>query len=164
MAERLTRPRRPPPAAGAPSDLVNTQSPAQRLAASEAAAAPLAGWRELEQLKLLNLLYDVTPADFVTAVACEAGIVPTTSVPVVLREYADGAGMGTHTRTLTDVCVRACVRAETPSGSPRPAERPPSPPEWTKPRHVWAAVQMGVGFRRTTSCGAGACRLCWGSG
>ena len=47
----------------------------------------MANWRNLEKLKLLNLLYDVTPAAFVTAVACDAGIVPTTSVPVILREY-----------------------------------------------------------------------------
>ncbi|KXS20429.1 IF-2B-domain-containing protein, partial [Gonapodya prolifera JEL478] len=38
----------------------------------------LAGWRELEQLKLLNLLYDVTPAKFIAAVVTEMGIIPST--------------------------------------------------------------------------------------
>lgn len=38
-------------------------------------------------LKLLNLNYDLIPADLVTVVATEAGLVPPSSVPVILREY-----------------------------------------------------------------------------
>jgi translation initiation factor eIF-2B subunit delta len=38
-------------------------------------------------LSLLNLEYDTTPAEFVTVVVTEVGVLPPTSVPVVLREY-----------------------------------------------------------------------------
>ena len=45
----------------------------------------IANWRELSQLSLLNLTYDVTPGDLVTAVITELAVLPCTSVPVVLR-------------------------------------------------------------------------------
>eukprot|EP00118_Oscarella_pearsei_P011181 m.73224 g.73224 ORF g.73224 m.73224 type:complete len:499 (+) comp35828_c0_seq9:28-1524(+) len=45
----------------------------------------LNGWKDLDQLGLLNLIYDVTPPDFVTTVITEVGMIPCTSVPVVLR-------------------------------------------------------------------------------
>jgi translation initiation factor 2B subunit (eIF-2B alpha/beta/delta family) len=45
-------------------------------------------WREIPTLKLLNLIYDVTPSEFITMVITEVGMVPPTSVPVILREYA----------------------------------------------------------------------------
>jgi translation initiation factor eIF-2B subunit delta len=35
---------------------------------------------------LLNLAYDLLPADFVTVVVTEMGAVPATSVAVILRE------------------------------------------------------------------------------
>ncbi|KAK3829229.1 MAG: eukaryotic translation initiation factor 2B delta subunit [Benniella sp.] len=38
-------------------------------------------------LKLLNLLYDLTPSEFVTVVITEVGLIPCTSVPVILREF-----------------------------------------------------------------------------
>lgn len=38
-----------------------------------------------DNLTLLNLTYDVTPPDFVTCVVTELGMLPCTSVPVVLR-------------------------------------------------------------------------------
>ena len=38
-------------------------------------------------LSVLNLEYDTTPAEFVTVVVTEVGVLPPTSVPVVLREY-----------------------------------------------------------------------------
>lgn len=41
----------------------------------------------LPNLNLLNLLYDVMPAGFVSVVVCEWGLIPVTSIPVVLREY-----------------------------------------------------------------------------
>ena len=44
-------------------------------------------WRENPNLSLLNLEYDTTPAEFVTVVVTEVGVLPPTSVPVVLREY-----------------------------------------------------------------------------
>ena len=38
-------------------------------------------------LSLLNIVYDTTPADFITVIITEVGALPPTSVPVVLREY-----------------------------------------------------------------------------
>lgn len=38
-------------------------------------------------LKILNLLYDLTPARYVSMVVTEIGLIPPTSVPVVIREY-----------------------------------------------------------------------------
>ena len=45
----------------------------------------LTGWRDVTALNLLNLVYDVTPSDFVSMVITEVGMIPCTSVPVVLR-------------------------------------------------------------------------------
>jgi translation initiation factor 2B subunit (eIF-2B alpha/beta/delta family) len=38
-------------------------------------------------LKLLHLLYDLTPAHYISMVISEVGQLPPTSVPVVIREY-----------------------------------------------------------------------------
>lgn len=45
----------------------------------------LSNWRMKKSLNLLNITYDVTPADLVTAVVTELAILPCTSVPVILR-------------------------------------------------------------------------------
>ncbi|XP_047145211.1 translation initiation factor eIF2B subunit delta isoform X1 [Hydra vulgaris] len=45
----------------------------------------LIGWREIKSLYLLNLVYDVTPSKFVDIAITELGMIPCTSVPVVLR-------------------------------------------------------------------------------
>ena len=45
-------------------------------------------------MKLLNLIFDLTPAQFVTMVITEVGMIPITSVPVVLREYAQREDTG----------------------------------------------------------------------
>ncbi|XP_050300888.1 translation initiation factor eIF-2B subunit delta [Anthonomus grandis grandis] len=47
--------------------------------------SPLQAQKDNPKLKILNLLYDVTPPDLVTAVVTELAILPCTSVPVVLR-------------------------------------------------------------------------------
>ncbi|XP_067010899.2 microtubule-associated protein futsch [Anabrus simplex] len=46
---------------------------------------PLAKWKAIPHLTPLNLTYDVTPPDLVTAVVTELAILPCTSVPVILR-------------------------------------------------------------------------------
>ncbi|XP_068135015.1 translation initiation factor eIF2B subunit delta isoform X3 [Hyperolius riggenbachi] len=46
---------------------------------------PLKDWDQNSQLRLLNLVYDVTPPDLVDLVITELGMIPCTSVPVVLR-------------------------------------------------------------------------------
>jgi translation initiation factor eIF-2B subunit delta len=48
----------------------------------------LSGWRDQQQLDLLNLKYDAMPADYVTMIVTELGMIPPTSVPVILREYS----------------------------------------------------------------------------
>ncbi|KAM4521638.1 translation initiation factor eIF2B subunit delta isoform 2-T2 [Odontesthes bonariensis] len=45
----------------------------------------LEDWQQVPSLGLLNLVYDVTPPDFVDLVITELGMIPCTSVPVVLR-------------------------------------------------------------------------------
>ncbi|XP_028581217.2 translation initiation factor eIF2B subunit delta [Podarcis muralis] len=45
----------------------------------------LAGWQESKSLRLLNLVYDVTPLELVDLVITDLGMIPCTSVPVVLR-------------------------------------------------------------------------------
>ena len=48
----------------------------------------LADWKDQPNLKLLNLMYDLTPADFVTGIVTEVGILPPSSVAVLLREMS----------------------------------------------------------------------------
>ena len=60
--------------------------PYQGPGAGGAIAEPLEGWREQENLLLLNLEYDLTPSEFVDGVVTELGLVPPTSVPVIIRE------------------------------------------------------------------------------
>lgn len=45
----------------------------------------LQDWQQVDSLGLLNLVYDVTPPDFVDLVITDLGMIPCTSVPVVLR-------------------------------------------------------------------------------
>ncbi|EDQ86505.1 uncharacterized protein MONBRDRAFT_10853 [Monosiga brevicollis MX1] len=45
----------------------------------------LVGWQDVPSLKLLNLVHDLTPSSFVDMVVTEIGMIPCTSVPVVLR-------------------------------------------------------------------------------
>lgn len=47
--------------------------------------AQLGDWAENKSLRLLNLVYDVTPPDLVDLVITDLGMIPCTSVPVVLR-------------------------------------------------------------------------------
>ncbi|XP_076922826.1 translation initiation factor eIF2B subunit delta-like [Bidens hawaiensis] len=44
-------------------------------------------WASKENLQLLNLVYDVTPADYVSTIVTEYGLIPPTSVPVIVREF-----------------------------------------------------------------------------
>lgn len=54
-------------------------------------SAGLSGWREVPRLSLLNLKYDAMPAEYVTMVVTEFGMIPPSSVPVILREYSESA-------------------------------------------------------------------------
>lgn len=46
---------------------------------------PLAAWESLPHLTPLNLKYDFTPPELVTAVVTEIGILPCSCAPVILR-------------------------------------------------------------------------------
>ncbi|GAB7363991.1 hypothetical protein MBLNU230_g4551t1 [Neophaeotheca triangularis] len=50
----------------------------------------LADWQGVPNLQLLNLMYDVTPAEAVRMVICEYGSLPPSSVPVVHRIANEG--------------------------------------------------------------------------
>lgn len=65
----------PPPLLDDPDDLIVTRK----------GKTQLENWQCVESLGLLNLVYDVTPPDFVDLVITELGMIPCTSVPVVLR-------------------------------------------------------------------------------
>ncbi|KAJ2033712.1 hypothetical protein H4S03_005470 [Coemansia sp. S3946] len=52
-------------------------------------SCPLSEWRSTHNLRLMNLTQDITPPEFVSVILTEVGMIPTTSIPVVLREYQD---------------------------------------------------------------------------
>ncbi|PSR96566.1 Translation initiation factor eIF-2B subunit delta like [Actinidia chinensis var. chinensis] len=47
----------------------------------------LDNWANKDNLQLLNLLYDATPSDYISMIITDYGMVPPTSVPVIVREY-----------------------------------------------------------------------------
>ncbi len=52
---------------------------------TDSLSSPLLRWRETPNLRLLNLMYDVTPAEYIKMVVTELGSLPPSSVPVVYR-------------------------------------------------------------------------------
>ena len=51
----------------------------------EGSHAPLEKWQDVQGLQLLNLMYDLTPAECISVVITEYGFLPPSSVPVVHR-------------------------------------------------------------------------------
>eukprot|EP00256_Glycine_max_P013599 XP_003527132.1 translation initiation factor eIF-2B subunit delta isoform X1 [Glycine max] len=47
----------------------------------------LDNWTNQDNLQLLNLFYDATPSDYVSAIVTDHGMIPPTSVAVIVREY-----------------------------------------------------------------------------
>lgn len=47
----------------------------------------LNNWTDTKNLQLLNLLYDLTPPEYVSMIVTDYGMVPPTSVPVIVHEY-----------------------------------------------------------------------------
>ncbi|KAL3629534.1 hypothetical protein CASFOL_026756 [Castilleja foliolosa] len=47
----------------------------------------LDNWGNSENLQLLNLIYDATPSDYVSMIITDYGMIPPSSVPVIVREY-----------------------------------------------------------------------------
>nr|CAG8470418.1 10477_t:CDS:2 [Entrophospora candida]CAG8494463.1 3975_t:CDS:2 [Entrophospora candida] len=63
-----------------PDELINTST------CSIPKSGSLSDWLQKPDLKLLNILYDLTPSKYITTVITEVGMIPCTSVPVILRE------------------------------------------------------------------------------
>lgn len=59
----------------------------QAPADASSAKLPLANWKEIPQLNVLNIMYDLTPPHYIKKVVTELGALPPSSVPVILREY-----------------------------------------------------------------------------
>lgn len=78
------------------SIVVNEVAPAEELlsgdiASKEAKGSDLLGhWRKTPNLQVLNLMYDVTPAEYIQMVVTEYGSLPPSSVPVVHRLSTNG--------------------------------------------------------------------------
>lgn len=58
--------------------------------AEESKLRTLNEWKDVPNLQILNLMYDVTPAEYIRMVICEYGSVPPSSVPVVHRLANEG--------------------------------------------------------------------------
>lgn len=50
-----------------------------------ASPSPLSNWKDTPNLQLLNIMYDVTPAEYVDMVVTEMGSLPPSAVPIVHR-------------------------------------------------------------------------------
>ncbi|GME84105.1 unnamed protein product [Ambrosiozyma monospora] len=47
----------------------------------------LSNWKDYPSLNILNVLYDLTPPEYIQKIITEVGALPPSSVPVILREY-----------------------------------------------------------------------------
>ena len=63
----------------------NEVAPAEELIIQGKISTPLSGWKDVPNLQLLNLMYDLTPAEYVTMIITEYGIISPSSVPVIIR-------------------------------------------------------------------------------
>lgn len=53
----------------------------------ESDEAPLKDWKSYPNLNILNIMYDLTPPEYIKKVVTELGALPPSAVPVILREY-----------------------------------------------------------------------------
>lgn len=51
----------------------------------------LSNWKSFPTLNILNVLYDLTPPEYIEKIITEFGALPASSVPVILREYKNGS-------------------------------------------------------------------------
>ena len=63
----------------------NEVAPPEELVLPGDQHSALSVWGDTHKLQLLNLMYDVTPADYISVVITENGSLPPSSVPVVFR-------------------------------------------------------------------------------
>ncbi len=62
----------------------NEIAPAEELMIQGKSSSPLSKWEDMPRLQLLNLMYDLTPAEYISMVVTEYGIIPPSSVPVII--------------------------------------------------------------------------------
>lgn len=67
------------------SFVTNEVSPPEELVLQGKSSTTLSKWREIPNLQLLNLMYDLTPAEYISMVITEYGFLPPSSIPVVHR-------------------------------------------------------------------------------
>ena len=63
----------------------NEVAPPEELIINSEKSSPLLKWLEVPNLQLLNLMYDLTPAEYITMVIDESGYLPPSSVPFMQR-------------------------------------------------------------------------------
>ncbi|KAK0507796.1 hypothetical protein JMJ35_009685 [Cladonia borealis] len=63
----------------------NEIAPPEELIIHGEKSSPLSRWLEVPNLQLLNLMYDLTPAEYITMVIDESGYLPPSSVPFMQR-------------------------------------------------------------------------------
>ena len=63
----------------------NEIAPPEELIIYGEKSSPLSRWLEVPNLQLLNLMYDLTPAEYITMVIDESGYLPPSSVPFMQR-------------------------------------------------------------------------------
>lgn len=74
-----------------PSNNASQQAPAEDKDDEPATKVKQLGdWKDIKNLQILNLMYDVTPAEYIRMVICEYGSLPPSSVPVVHRLANEG--------------------------------------------------------------------------
>ncbi|PYH89765.1 IF-2B-domain-containing protein [Aspergillus ellipticus CBS 707.79] len=78
----------PDPAAPAATELKKGKAappPVEPSTAAQKVPSPLTDWKGSANLQLLNIMYDVTPAEYVDMVVTEMGSLPPSAVPIVHR-------------------------------------------------------------------------------
>ena len=63
----------------------NEIAPPEELIIQGKTSSPLSKWEDVPNLQLLNLMYDLTPAEYIDMVVTEYGPIPPSSVPVIQR-------------------------------------------------------------------------------
>ncbi|KAL4891261.1 hypothetical protein BDV59DRAFT_182892 [Aspergillus ambiguus] len=63
----------------------NSSAPSESTLAPKDGSSPLSNWKDTPNLQLLNIMYDVTPAEYVDMVVTEMGSLPPSAVPIVHR-------------------------------------------------------------------------------
>jgi translation initiation factor eIF-2B subunit delta len=59
----------------------------EEISGKDANESLLKNWQDIDNLNILNIMYDLTPPEYIKKVVTELGALPPSSVPVILREY-----------------------------------------------------------------------------